>query len=140
MACLSNIHLSPLPCGLQSRYPLFRWWTGRRVAGAVSTVAIVVSFGVLGALISVGLSHWQSGFWVEALLVSVLIAQNSLYRHVADVAGRWSATGLKPVGARWRTLSGVIPNPSMAMVLPEAPSNPLPRTLATAWSRRSCGA
>ena len=26
--------------------------------------------GALGALISVGLSHWQSGFWVEALLVS----------------------------------------------------------------------
>ena len=69
--------------------------TGRRVAGAVSTVAIVVSFGVLGALISVGLSHWQSGFWVEALLVSVLIAQNSLYRHVADVAGALERDGVE---------------------------------------------
>ena len=69
--------------------------TGRRVAGAVSTVAIVVTFGVLGALISVGLSHWQSGFWVEALLVSVLIAQNSLYRHVADVTGALERDGVE---------------------------------------------
>ena len=69
--------------------------TGRRVAGAVSTVAIVVSFGLLGALISVGLSHWQSGFWVEALLVSVLIAQNSLYRHVADVTGALERDGVE---------------------------------------------
>ena len=69
--------------------------TGRRVAAAVSTVAIVVSFGVLGALISVGLSHWQSGFWVEALLVSVLIAQNSLYRHVADVTGALARDGVE---------------------------------------------
>ena len=59
---------------------------GRRVAGAISTVAVVASFAVLAALISAGLSGWPAGFWAEALLVSVLIAQNSLYRHVADVA------------------------------------------------------
>lgn len=59
---------------------------GRRAAGAVSTVAVAASFGGLGALISAGLNRWWGGFWVEALLVSVLIAQNSLYRHVADVA------------------------------------------------------
>ena len=59
---------------------------GRRAAGAVCTVAIVASFSVLGALVSAGLDRWWGGFWVEAFLVSVLIAQNSLYRHVADVA------------------------------------------------------
>ena len=59
---------------------------GRRAAGAVSTVAVMASFGLLAALISAGLSGWRIGFWVEALLVSALIAQNSLYRHVADVA------------------------------------------------------
>ncbi len=59
---------------------------GRRAAGAVSTLAVVALFGGLGALISAGLNRWWGGFWVEALLVSVLIAQNSLYRHVADVS------------------------------------------------------
>ncbi len=59
---------------------------GRRAAGAVSTLAVVAAFGGLGALISAGLNRWWGGFWVEALLVSVLIAQNSLYRHVADVS------------------------------------------------------
>ena len=59
---------------------------GRRAAGAVSTLAVVALFGGLGALISAGLDRWWGGFWVEALLVSVLIAQNSLYRHVADVS------------------------------------------------------
>ncbi len=59
---------------------------GRRAAGVISTVAVVASFGVLAALISAGLSGWRVGFWVEALLASVLIAQNSLYRHVGDVA------------------------------------------------------
>lgn len=59
---------------------------GRRAAGAVSTLAVVALFGGLGALISAGLDRWWAGFWVEALLVSVLIAQNSLYRHVADVS------------------------------------------------------
>ena len=59
---------------------------GRRAAGAVSALAVVVAFGALGALISAGLDRGWGGFWVEALLVSVLIAQNSLYRHVADVA------------------------------------------------------
>ncbi len=60
--------------------------TGRRALGAVSVVAVTVSFGALAALISAGLSGWRAGFWAEAFLVSVLIAQNSLYRHVADVA------------------------------------------------------
>lgn len=57
-----------------------------QVAGAVSTLAVVVSFGALGVLVSAALSHAWGGFWLEAFLASVLIAQNSLYRHVADVA------------------------------------------------------
>ncbi len=59
--------------------------TTRREAGAVSTLAVVVSFGALGVLVSAALSRGWGGFWLEALLASVLIAQNSLYRHVADV-------------------------------------------------------
>ncbi|MCY4486201.1 MAG: adenosylcobinamide-phosphate synthase CbiB [Deltaproteobacteria bacterium] len=58
----------------------------RRVAGAVSTLAVVLSFGALGVLVSAALSRGWGGFWLEAFLASVLIAQNSLYRHVADVA------------------------------------------------------
>ena len=114
--------------------------TSRRVAGAVSTVAIVVSFGLLGALISVGLSHWQSGFWVEALLVSVLIAQNSLYRHVADVAGALERHGVEAGRSAVAHIVGRDPESLDGHGVAEAPSNPLPRTLATAWSRRSCGA
>ena len=67
---------------------------GQRFAGAVSTVAVVASFGMLAALISAGLGGWPVGFWVEALLVSVLIVQNSLYRHVADVAGALERDGV----------------------------------------------
>lgn len=58
----------------------------RRIAGAVSTLAVVASFGALGVLVSAALSRGWGGFWLEALLASVLIAQNSLYRHVADIA------------------------------------------------------
>ncbi len=68
---------------------------GRRVAGAVSTLAIVGSFGALGAFISAGLNGWRGGFWVEAFLVSVLIAQNSLYRHVAEVARALERDGVE---------------------------------------------
>lgn len=68
---------------------------GQRIAGAVSTLTVVASFGVMGALISVGLSWWWGGFWVEASLVSVLIAQNSLYRHVADVARALERDGVE---------------------------------------------
>ena len=80
-------------CDGQLNRPVFGV-VGRRVAGAVSTVAVVASFAVLAALVSAGLSGWPAGFWVEALLVSVLIAQNSLYRHVADVAQALERNGV----------------------------------------------
>ncbi len=67
----------------------------RRLAGAASTLAVVAAFGALGGLASVGLSRLWGGFWVEALLVSALIAQNSLYRHVADVARALECDGLE---------------------------------------------
>ena len=68
---------------------------GRRVAGAAATLAVITSFGALGAWIGTGLSHGWGGFWVEALLVSVLVAQNSLYRHVAEVASALEHDGLE---------------------------------------------
>ncbi len=68
---------------------------GCRAAGAVSTVAVVALSGLLGALISAGLGRWWGGFWVEAALVSVLIAQNGLYRHVAAVASALERDGLE---------------------------------------------
>ena len=44
---------------------------------------------------SSGLSRWWGGFWVEAVLVSALIAQNSLYRHVAEVARALEQEGVE---------------------------------------------
>ena len=72
-------------CDAQLNRPAFGV-VGRRAAGAVSAVAVVASFSALAALISAALGGWRAGFWVEGFLVSVLLAQNSLYRHVADVA------------------------------------------------------
>ncbi len=66
-----------------------------RIAGALSALAVVVSFGALAVLVDAMLGRGWGGFWLEALLASALIAQNSLYRHVAAVATAQEGGGVE---------------------------------------------
>jgi adenosylcobinamide-phosphate synthase len=67
---------------------------GRRTAGVV---AVLMLFGVVGAIAFVvqhELLHLRFGVLVVGLLASTLIAQRSLHRHVADVAGALEKDGI----------------------------------------------
>jgi len=67
---------------------------GRRTAGVV---AVLILFGVVGAIAFVvqhELLHLRFGVLVVGLLASTLIAQRSLHRHVADVAGALEKDGI----------------------------------------------
>jgi len=67
---------------------------GRRTAGVV---AVLMLFGVVGAIAFVvqhELLHLRFGVLVVGLLARALIAQRSLHRHVADVAGALEKDGI----------------------------------------------
>ncbi len=58
----------------------------RRLAGAVAMLIVIVMVGLIALVIERELFHLRFGILVMALAASTLIAQRSLYRHVADVA------------------------------------------------------
>ncbi|MCX7318195.1 MAG: cobalamin biosynthesis protein, partial [Hyphomicrobiales bacterium] len=66
----------------------------RKLAGVVTIVLLVAIALLIGALLTDLLhGHWV-GFIVEALIASVLIAQRSLYQHVARVHRAFAEGGL----------------------------------------------
>ncbi|MGH6932089.1 MAG: adenosylcobinamide-phosphate synthase CbiB [Dongiaceae bacterium] len=58
----------------------------RRLAGTFALLALLAAAVAAGWAIHLGLAHLSYGWIVEALLMSTLLAQNSLYRHVRAVA------------------------------------------------------
>ena len=69
--------------------------SAKRLLGLVSLLIVAGLSGMVGVLIGTALFALPQGIWVEALLVSTLISQNSLHRHVADVAGSLRDDGLE---------------------------------------------
>jgi adenosylcobinamide-phosphate synthase len=69
--------------------------TIRRAAGVAAMAAIVVALVVAGHLLSQLLDRFEGGWIVSALMASVLIAQRSLYDHVADVRTELDHGGLE---------------------------------------------
>ena len=70
----------------------------RRLRGIVTLVVLVAAAATLGAIISVILGCFSLGWAVECAIVAILIAQRSLYDHVACVAIGLDKSGL--VGGR----------------------------------------
>lgn len=66
----------------------------RLVRGGWTVVAVVCLSGAVGMVIHTLLRPVTHGWVVEGLLMSVLIAQHSLYRHVRDVAAALADGGL----------------------------------------------
>ena len=66
--------------------------------GALTAFIVVGISGAIGMALHVVLQQWIYGWIVEGLLMSVLIAQRSLYLHVRAVAAAFSSDGLE--GAR----------------------------------------
>ncbi len=66
----------------------------RRAAGAAAVLVLVASSLGSGWLLQALLLRLPGGWLMEALLISVFLAQNSLYRHVADVAGALGREGI----------------------------------------------
>lgn len=58
----------------------------RRFAGVVAVLIVIVTVGLIALVIERALLFLPLGFFLVALAASSLIAQRSLYRHVADVA------------------------------------------------------
>jgi adenosylcobinamide-phosphate synthase len=58
----------------------------RRAAGFVALLVVLAIVGSIAFVIEHALLHLPFGIFVVALIASTLIAQRSLYRHVADVA------------------------------------------------------
>lgn len=63
--------------------------------GILSVATLLGVMGVVGILVDQLFQRFSYGFWIEAILISTLISQNSLYRHVADVANAMSERGLE---------------------------------------------
>jgi adenosylcobinamide-phosphate synthase len=66
--------------------------------GALTAFIVVGVSGAVGIMLHVLLQQWAYGWIVEGLLMSVLIAQRSLYLHVRAVATAFLTNGLE--GAR----------------------------------------
>ncbi len=60
--------------------------TTRRFAGAIAVLIVIVTVGLIALVIERVLLFLPLGIFLVALATSSLIAQRSLYRHVADVA------------------------------------------------------
>jgi adenosylcobinamide-phosphate synthase len=69
--------------------------TMRRFAGVVAIAAIVVALAVGGHLLDRLFDRFEGGWIISALMASVLIAQRSLYEHVADVRTALNDGGLE---------------------------------------------
>jgi adenosylcobinamide-phosphate synthase len=66
----------------------------RRALGMVAMTALIAASVLVGWILHSVLAAIPLGWIVEALLMSTLIAQNSLYRHVARVAAALDKDGL----------------------------------------------
>jgi adenosylcobinamide-phosphate synthase len=80
---------------LERRFNRESWSThGRKLAGVLTVIILVGAALLIGALLSDLLhGHWL-GFIVEAIIASTLIAQRSLYQHVARVHRAFADGGL----------------------------------------------
>ena len=58
----------------------------RRAAGIIALLVVLAIVGSIAFVIERAILHLPFGIFVVALIASTLIAQRSLYRHVADVA------------------------------------------------------
>lgn len=80
---------------LDRRLNRVEWRDGTRKVLGILTLAIVVSAAALaGAAVEAGLRQLPGHVATIGLVASVLIAQNSLHRHVAQVASAFDAGGL----------------------------------------------
>jgi adenosylcobinamide-phosphate synthase len=66
----------------------------RRAAGILACLVLILGSGAGGLLIQRLLATIPAGWIIEAAIVSLFLAQNSLYRHVAQVARALAADGL----------------------------------------------
>jgi adenosylcobinamide-phosphate synthase len=80
--------------------------TARRFAGIGTIVLLVAGAAALGWALVAGLRQWAYGWIVEAVLLSTLLAQNSLYRHVRAVARGLDRGGLAGGRAAVRHIVG----------------------------------
>jgi adenosylcobinamide-phosphate synthase len=67
----------------------------RRAAGIAALLAVVILFAGGAWVVHNALAQFPFGWMIEALLASVLIAQRSLYEHVARVAKALETEGLE---------------------------------------------
>ena len=67
----------------------------RRAAGVAATALLVLGTALLGLALSVALARLRLGWLAESILVAVLLAQRSLYEHVAAVAVALERDGLE---------------------------------------------
>jgi adenosylcobinamide-phosphate synthase len=66
----------------------------RKLAGVVTVIALVIVAMLVGGLLADLLNDNWIGFAIEALIASTLIAQRSLYQHVARVRRAFTEGGL----------------------------------------------
>jgi adenosylcobinamide-phosphate synthase len=66
-----------------------------RMAGTLAVLLMIVIVGVIAVLLQYALGHLRFGFVLTAVAASSLIAQRSLYRHVADVAAALNSGDVK---------------------------------------------
>jgi adenosylcobinamide-phosphate synthase len=77
----------------------------RRTAGILTCLMLIVGSGAVGLIIHRLLATVPTGWIIEAAIVSLFLAQNSLYRHVAQVARALAAGDL--AGGR-RAVSAIV--------------------------------
>ncbi|MDP3545818.1 MAG: CobD/CbiB family cobalamin biosynthesis protein, partial [Phreatobacter sp.] len=68
--------------------------TRRRLLGIGALVVVVAAAGLAGMAIEAGLRQLPGHVFTIGLVASVLFAQNSLFRHVAQVVAAFDAGGL----------------------------------------------
>lgn len=71
----------------------------RRFAGVVALVIVVVIVGLIAFVVQHELLRFSFGIFIVAVMASALIAQRSLYRHVADVAAAIESGGIEAARA-----------------------------------------
>ena len=71
-------------------------WSGRdrKIAGVGAVLWLVIGAAIIGLLIALVLPDGWIGILIEGLLASVLLAQRSLYQHVARVRDAFADGGL----------------------------------------------
>ncbi|HUK61129.1 MAG TPA: adenosylcobinamide-phosphate synthase CbiB [Stellaceae bacterium] len=66
----------------------------RRARGVITVVALVLTAGAAGVALEMAFAAFPFGFIVEACVVAILLAQRSLFAHVAQVADALESGGL----------------------------------------------